>query len=315
MHEKKRVEKVAVFFRYGCISLVCIFGLISMLASCDLSSDFKFLGHTNFVNGGNYIVARDQAAKDPEVIAADKDYKAKVAELKKVHEQLYNLKKKNGDKKFSKTPPGIFKYNYPQNYPPGTDWSQEDKDAYNKLSQEWNRLIKVKNDALDKWDNLIDQKARDIMNSDQTTTMDVQGDMGGGGHCFPADTLVLLNGTMKNIRDIKVGDMVLSKNMATGVAGPNKVTRVYEADSNHYYIMNDKIRATGGESFFTTQGWKAVKDLKFGDTIYTISGVTEKIVSVKRVAFDLKVYNIEVDGNHTFYISPDGKGGYLVHNK
>jgi intein/homing endonuclease len=79
--------------------------------------------------------------------------------------------------------------------------------------------------------------------------------------------------------------------------------------------LNGKIKATGGESFYTPDGWKRAHDLKVGDRIHTLSGEAEEIVSKEQITANLRVYNIRVNRNHNFFVSPDGETGYLVHNK
>ena len=131
--------------------------------------------------------------------------------------------------------------------------------------------------------------------------------------CFPADTLVLTEDGAKYIGDIKMGDKVLTAD-EKGALGSNRVVKTYESTNNHYYFFNGKIKVTALHRFFTTAGWKKARELQIGDLIQTSTGVFEKIVSKERVATDLRVHNLEVADNHNFFVSPDGKTGYLVHN-
>ena len=66
--------------------------------------------------------------------------------------------------------------------------------------------------------------------------------------------------------------------------------------------------------FFTNDGWKRTHELKIGDQIMRHTGVFEEIASLEWFAENLEVYNLTISKNHNFYVSSDGKNGYLVHN-
>ena len=69
-----------------------------------------------------------------------------------------------------------------------------------------------------------------------------------------------------------------------------------------------------GEHPFYVEGkqWVKAKDLKLEDELKNISGAKIVVVAVEKLTIEKEVYNIEVDGNHNFYV---GKGKVLVHNK
>ena len=125
--------------------------------------------------------------------------------------------------------------------------------------------------------------------------------------------MILTKSGAKYIRDIKIGDKVLTTN-EQGDLSTNSVVKTYESINNHYYILNSKIKVTALHRFFTTKGWKKARELQIGDMIQTSEDTFEKIVSKKRIATDLKVHNLQIANNHNFFVSPDGKTGYLVHN-
>ena len=134
-------------------------------------------------------------------------------------------------------------------------------------------------------------------------------------HCFSADTLVLVEGSMKSISAVHVGDRIMTLD-ESGNVKLGAVARTYQVDSNHYYLLNGKIKVTGLHQFLTPVGWKQARDLQPGDKIQTSQrGGFEEIHSKERISLSIKVYNLVVAGNHTFLISPDGKSAYLVHNK
>lgn len=134
-----------------------------------------------------------------------------------------------------------------------------------------------------------------------------------GKGCFTGDMLVLTEEGAKPIPDIKVGDKVLSFDEA-GNQVLADVLKTYELKNNHFFLINKKIKVTATHPFLTNTGWKSASDLEIGDRIQTTTGEFEKIDSIDWNPGDLDVYNLTISKNHNFYISPDGKNGYLVHN-
>ncbi len=55
-------------------------------------------------------------------------------------------------------------------------------------------------------------------------------------------------------------------------------------------------------------------ELEEGDVLRTQDGKTETVASVETETLDepVKVYNLEIEDSHTYYVSADG---VLVHNK
>ena len=134
------------------------------------------------------------------------------------------------------------------------------------------------------------------------------------GTCFTSDMKVLTEDGAKPIGEIKVGDKVLSVD-ADGRQVAADVLKTLADRNRHYYLINGSIKVTGLHRFFTETGWKKAKELVKGDRIQTTTGVFEKIAAIEWVpADDLRVYNLTIAENHNFFISPDGKHGYLVHN-
>ena len=134
------------------------------------------------------------------------------------------------------------------------------------------------------------------------------------GTCFTADVRVLTMEGAKPISEINVGDKVLSVD-ADGNQVASDVLKTIADRNRHYYLINGSIKATGMHRFFTDAGWKRVKELRVGNKIKTTSGSFEEVVSVEWVPKDgLDVYSLTIAENHNFYVSTDGKKGFLVHN-
>jgi Pretoxin HINT domain len=135
--------------------------------------------------------------------------------------------------------------------------------------------------------------------------------------CFTSDTKVLMGDqTFKEIVDLKLGDMVQSFDFETGKMMPQKVTRLFTADQDHYYLINAKLKVTATHPFFTSEGkWKEGHQLKVGDKIQSDGvGKAIEITSIEKKDIDYQAYNFRVAEGHNYFISPDRIKLYLVHN-
>ena len=124
---------------------------------------------------------------------------------------------------------------------------------------------------------------------------------------------VLTEKGSKLITDIKVGDKVLTVD-ESGKKVISEVLETYAARNYHYFLINNHIKATALHPFRTETGWKKTEDLETRDRIQTSDGSYQQIFSIKWKEADLEVYNLHIKKNHNFFVSTDGKNGYLVHN-
>ncbi|MBE9486839.1 MAG: hypothetical protein IMY82_06685 [Chloroflexi bacterium] len=131
--------------------------------------------------------------------------------------------------------------------------------------------------------------------------------------CFTAETKILTEKGHKRIADIKAGDRVLTVD-PEGNPATNRVVKTLIFNNNHYYFINEKIKVTAQHRFYTGDGWTKTQDLKIGDKVQLSGGAFEEIISKERFPADLTVYNLHIADNHNFFVSADGKNGYLVHN-
>ncbi|NOQ50638.1 MAG: hypothetical protein GQ578_00245 [Desulfuromonadaceae bacterium] len=131
--------------------------------------------------------------------------------------------------------------------------------------------------------------------------------------CFTAETKILTEKGHLRIADIKAGDRVLTVD-PEGNPAANNVVKTFTFTNNHYYFINEKIKVTAQHRFYTGEGWTKTQDLKIGDKVQLSSGAFEEIISKERFPADLTVYNLHIADNHNFFVSADGKNGYLVHN-
>ena len=149
----------------------------------------------------------------------------------------------------------------------------------------------------------------------------VGGGGGGGGGCFVAETLIdLKDGVKSYIRDIKIGDEVMSINGSS-----NKVTDTisFLHKGYKYSINGSEHFVTASHPFKSVAGWKSfdpnltkienpdlkVGKLQVGSILIKTTGL-QVIYFIDRVYREEMVYNITVDNEHE-YIADD----FAVHNK
>lgn len=135
--------------------------------------------------------------------------------------------------------------------------------------------------------------------------------------CFSGDTLVSTRDGLKRIDTIKEGDYVLSKDVNSGTIDYKEVKKVYIKSTYefiHLKLDGEEIRSTSSHLFFTDSGWwKAAENLKPGDKILNSKGELKKLLAtrVDTLQQPEKIYNLNVDGFHTYFV---GIQELLVHN-
>tara|TARA_B100000519_G_scaffold28828_1_gene20257 strand:+ start:1421 stop:3367 length:1947 start_codon:yes stop_codon:yes gene_type:complete len=141
--------------------------------------------------------------------------------------------------------------------------------------------------------------------------------------CFVAGTPVnMADGTLKNIEDIEVNDVVLAKDGLT-----DTVVYVHDIpeETRTLWTINNRIVTTEAHPFLTEEGWKsnnseaskdlymsygiAVQQLNIGDTLITVDG-TEEVKKLSSEEQTVKVYNFTTAETHTYAVD-----GVIVHNK
>jgi hypothetical protein len=148
--------------------------------------------------------------------------------------------------------------------------------------------------------------------------------------CFTADAMVAMaDGSLKDIHLVEIGDDVLGAGGAVNTVVDIDRTLMWPGKPQHL------IRINGGKEFMTdnhpvmtTDGWKAlVPDLaereaydtlkgqvgllEIGDVIVMADGKTLPVDSIEIVPHgteNVRLYNLHVGGNHTYYAN-----GFLVH--
>ena len=134
--------------------------------------------------------------------------------------------------------------------------------------------------------------------------------------CFVAGTEIqTLDGT-KNIEDIHVGDWVLSDDPNTvGEIEYKQVLNTFVKETTNLvdiYIDGEKITTTEEHPFWVPDvGWVAAKDLHAGSLLQTKYESWLDVDKVVKHSGLTTVYNFEVEGFHTYFVSDLG---LLVHN-
>ncbi|MFF4358770.1 RICIN domain-containing protein [Streptomyces sp. NPDC001604] len=140
---------------------------------------------------------------------------------------------------------------------------------------------------------------------------------------FPGDTQVLMaDGSHKAIRDIHVGDLVRATDPETGQPSARPVTDTMRHDTRRLVditVGDGVLSSTAGHRFFVKDhGWTLVSALRVGDSLRTPDGTFRIVTAVKdRTGLTPReVYDLTVDGIHTFYVSTVGAHpqSVLVHN-
>jgi len=143
--------------------------------------------------------------------------------------------------------------------------------------------------------------------------------------CFLAGSVVETSHGKRPIESVQVGDFILSSDLV-GQRGYRRVTDTYAFLRTDYLVINDRLRTTASQPIRVTRRapgharlisnepvpgpeWIRASDLAIGDEMHGLDA-DEEIVSIQRVRRGVRVYNLEVDEDHTFFVD-----GFLVHNK
>jgi hypothetical protein len=140
---------------------------------------------------------------------------------------------------------------------------------------------------------------------------------------FPGDTRVLMaDGSRKAIRDVRVGDLVLAADPDSGRSAAQPVTDTFRHDTRRLVditVADGILTSTAGHLFHVEgRGWTVVSDLHLGDRLRTPDGELRTVTDIRdRTGLaPREVYDLTVDGLHTFYVGTAGARpqDVLAHN-
>ena len=161
---------------------------------------------------------------------------------------------------------------------------------------------------------------------------------------FPDDTVVRVRppgsvpsdaltgrAVLKPIGDVSVGDEVLAYQEWAADAGKSG-TLVYELVTDIYsssrsqeifeiaLSSGERIRATAGHPFKTSEGWRDASFLKVGDTLLSLNGIggvsaaeRSSIAAISVSTETIPVHNLQVANAHAYFVGLDGQLAHNVH--
>jgi hypothetical protein len=159
----------------------------------------------------------------------------------------------------------------------------------------------------------------------------------------PGTRVLMADGSTKSIEDVAVGDLVLATDPTTGKTSAKPVTDLIAGSGEKHLVSVtvesetdagqtiETITATDGHPFWVDGNgaslddhrldtasdsgrWADAGDLRAGDLLHTPRGGGTATVLDTRTRTELRtVYNLTVDGIHTYYIQT-GDTDVLVHN-
>ncbi|MFE7581011.1 RICIN domain-containing protein [Streptomyces gardneri] len=141
---------------------------------------------------------------------------------------------------------------------------------------------------------------------------------------FPGYTPVLMaDGTHRPISQVAIGDLVKAADPDSGELRTQKVTATFRHDTERLVDValadGGRLTSTAGHKFFVAdRGWRTVSDLRVGDRLRTPDGLVRAVTALddRTGLAPATVYDITVDGPHTFFVRTTGTRpqDVLVHN-
>lgn len=135
------------------------------------------------------------------------------------------------------------------------------------------------------------------------------GHCGGTGGCFTADIKIATPDGIRQIKDLQVGDLVLSRN-DDGSKCPARITSTHLSETWTYLEINGDLKVTESHPFNVNGVWIEAGRLDVGDCLMNSDGEPVIVSSIRPIHKGVRVYNISVGEKETFFAA-----GYYVHNK
>ncbi len=132
-----------------------------------------------------------------------------------------------------------------------------------------------------------------------------------GGGCFLAGTEILMaDGTVKAIEDVRIGDEVATLgDPATARRASGRVTETFRHVVRRWLVVNGHLKVTPEHLVYTDYTFRQAGELKIGDWLLGVDGKKVPVVSIETHEEIVPVYNFTVDPFHTYIAE-----GLYVHN-
>ena len=131
--------------------------------------------------------------------------------------------------------------------------------------------------------------------------------------CFPADTLVWVDGKLVQISDVTPGQKAGTPGLAPTIVCSNTIEKIEEHDGIHQcrdiLLENGNvISVVDFHRFMLDSGqWISAPNLESGHKLKTLNGtVTVKSVTVRPVPYIGKVYNLKIRNGEQYLVGKDG---------
>jgi hypothetical protein len=122
--------------------------------------------------------------------------------------------------------------------------------------------------------------------------------------------ITLANGRDKPVEMIRKGDQVLAYDESSGTMRASEVVSVHAPyDVDHYFVINEEIRATENHPMLSDGRWVAAGQLRIGDWLTGPDNQDILVTSVRQVEGKARVFNFQVAAGT--YVAD----GVIVHNK
>jgi Pretoxin HINT domain len=122
-----------------------------------------------------------------------------------------------------------------------------------------------------------------------------------------AGTLVLTTTGKKAIEELRPGDWVISWDEETGEVIERPVTEWFQRETSSIvdiFIGIEKISCTTDHPFWVQgKGWVLAFQLKAGTVLQNCKGESLIVDAVHRRNEVAQVYNVEIEGQHTYFVS------------
>ncbi|WP_435866949.1 ricin-type beta-trefoil lectin domain protein [Streptomyces xanthochromogenes] len=141
---------------------------------------------------------------------------------------------------------------------------------------------------------------------------------------FPGRTqVVMADGSHREVSTIKSGELVLASDPETGERRAEPVTSTFRHDTERLVTLTftdgSTLSSTAGHRIYTIgRGWVLTSELRIGEQLRGSQGEPRTLARIddRTGLAPQQVFDLTVNGLHTFYVSTEGRGrqDVLVHN-